>query len=43
MFEKNSDLKTHIEKSHDLMEASECNVFSIYFALKLNQRVPKQS
>ena len=36
MFEKNSDLKTHMEKSHDLMEESQFNVVGKYFALKLN-------
>ena len=36
MFEKNSDLKTHIKKSYDLMGESEFYVFRKYFALKLN-------
>ena len=36
MFEKNSDLNTHMEKSHDLMEESQCNVVVKYFALKLD-------
>ena len=33
---KNSDLKPHEEKSHDLMEEYGCNVFGKNFVLKSN-------